>query len=129
MISIDIILGIVDFKGNQIDFSSKYHKAIKKVIFYDDHIYVLGGKFGNAEQDKGYEINDTVFKFDKNGILLYKIGLLQIEYPINSKTIEEWEASNLDIFNGEIQLGYARGYRIFADIETGVVLRSEFENR
>jgi hypothetical protein len=129
MVIIDTILGNIQLDGNNFAFSSKFHKRIHKVIFYDNHIYILGGRYGNPDQDKNYKLNDTVFKLDAKGVLLYKIGLLKIEYPIDSKKEETWEASNLDILNGELQLGYARGYRVFADVETGAVLRGEFENR
>lgn len=128
MVSIDIILGGLKINERYVSFKSQYKKEINQIVFHDNYIYIRGGKGHRISEDE-YKIDDTIYKFDNKGELIYKTGLLTIEYPINSGRFETWEASSMNIINNELYLGYSRGYEAWANVTTGEILRGNFENK
>lgn len=125
MISLDFILGTLTIGENEIFYRNEYDMEIYKMINYQENVYLSFYHKINKEA----VIVDTIYKFDNQGVFVYKTGLLTVEYPLNSGEQETWEASNMSIVNNQLYLGYSKGYEAWFDIETGKLIKAQPENR
>lgn len=65
--------------------SQKFDWKISSIILDNKSIYLL---LFNITNNKKRSLVNTIFKFNNKGELVYKTGLLTIEYPINSGKYE-----------------------------------------
>lgn len=128
MIKLDFWMSGISFNKEYLNFFNRYNKQIYDVIFYKDFIFIRAGKRVHLQNDN-YKLEDNVFKFNNKGKLLFRTGLLKIEYPIDSGNFESWEVSNMNIVNDKLHLGYSRGYEAWYDIKSGEFINGRFENR
>ena len=118
-------MNILEFE-NKTFYFSEYKKQIFEFNILGDYIYILTNN-GWRNEFSEYEISNNVFKFDFNGNLIYRTGLLELEKSVFGKS--KFEASDLSIQEGQLYLGYSIGYEAWADIETGEIIRGQFEGR
>ena len=128
MIKIEFVRNNIYFENKCLMFHNAFNKQIRDVIYLDEFIFVKAGKRIHLPNDN-YNFEDNIFKFNSKGELLYRTGMLNIEYPIDSGVFENWEASDMSIVNNQLYLGYSKGYEAWFDIETGELIRGQFENR
>lgn len=124
-------LGIIQLNDKAITLGKHLNKRrINQFILNDDYIYVC--TYLTEYMSKAYpELRNTkennVLKFDLQGNLIYKTGLLKLDKPVFGE--HECEVSDLSIQNNQLYLGYSIGYEAWADIETGKIIRGRFEGR
>lgn len=124
-IKFNIYMNILVINNKTIYFS-EYQKQIFEFNILDNHIYILTNK-GWRNDYSEYEISNNIFKFDFDGNLIYRTGLLKLEKPVFGE--KEFEASNLSIQDDKLYLGYGIGYEAWADIKTGEIIHGQFEGR
>tara|TARA_B100000378_G_C18026232_1_gene405911 strand:- start:34 stop:432 length:399 start_codon:yes stop_codon:yes gene_type:complete len=131
MISFDT-LGLIEIDNQVITLGNKIkNRRINKFIIHNDYIYLCTNLSEHLiSLFPEYDIKaDNILKLDKKGNLIYKTGLLKLEYPPKSGNIKEFEASNLSIQDNQLYLGYGIGYEAWADIETGKIIKGRFDGR
>ena len=129
MISFDT-LGIIELDNKTITLGNHIkNRRVNKFILHDNYIFVcthLSEHLISLYPELNIKANN-IFKFDKQGNLLFKTGLLKLEKEVFGE--KEFEASNLSIKENQLYLGYGIGYEAWADIETGEIIRGQFEGR
>lgn len=124
-VKFNIYMNILSINNKNIYFS-EYHKQIFEFNIIKNYIYILSNK-GWRNEYTNYEISNNIFKFDFDGNLIYRTGLLELEKPVFGEN--KHEASNLSIQDGQLYLGYSIGYEAWANIETGKIIKGRFEGK
>ena len=128
MIKVEFWMSEILFKNECLLFFNKYNKQIYDVIYYNNFLFVHAAKRAHLPNNN-YKFEDNIFKFNSDGDLLYRTGMLKIEYPIDSGIFENWEASDMSIVDNQLYLGYSKGYEAWFDIETGKLIKAQPEGR
>ena len=128
MIKVGFWMSGISFENEYLYFFNEYNKQIYDVIYYNDFLFVRAAKRAHLPNDN-YKFEDNIFKFNSKGELLYRTGMLNVEYPSNSGIFEDWEASDMSIVDNQLYLGYSKGFEAWFDIETGKLIKAQPENR
>jgi len=128
MIKIEFVTNNIYFEDKCLMFHNIFNKQIRDVIYLNEFIFIKAGRRIHLPNDN-YKFEENIFKFNNEGELLYRTGMLRVEYPIGSGVFEDWEASNMSIVDNQLYLGYSKGYEAWFDIETGELIKAQPENR